>query len=50
MNSLYLIADTSPVQIAGLAIVVILMLGLIFVTLKYGSLWWEGYNCELKLA
>lgn len=50
MNSLYLIADTSPVQIAGLAIVVILMLGLIFVTLKYGSLWWEGYNCGAQIG
>lgn len=50
MNSLYLIADTSPVQIAGLAIAVILMLGLIFVTLKYGSLWWEGYNCGAQIG
>ena len=50
MNSLYLIADTSPVQIAGLAIVVILMLGLIFVTLRYGSLWWEGYNCGAQIG
>ena len=50
MNSLYLIADASPVQIAGLAIAVILMLGLIFVTLKYGSLWWEGYNCGAQIG
>ena len=50
MNSLYLIAVTSPVQIAGLAIAVILMLGLIFVTLKYGSLWWEGYNCGAQIG
>ena len=42
MNFLYLIADTAIGQIAGLGIVVILMLGLLIVTLKYGALWWEG--------
>tara|TARA_B100000519_G_C14247738_1_gene440714 strand:- start:869 stop:1867 length:999 start_codon:yes stop_codon:yes gene_type:complete len=50
MNFLYLIADTAIGQIAGLGIVVILMLGLLIVTLKYGALWWEGYNCGAQIG
>ena len=50
MNSMYLVADASPFQIAGLALVVILMLGLLFIALKYGSLWWEGWNWGAQIG
>ena len=50
MNFLYLIAEAPIGQIAGLGIVVIIMLGLLIVTLKYGALWWEGYNCGAQIG
>lgn len=50
MNSIYLIADSNPLAIAGLALVVIIMLGLLFITLRYGALWWEGYNCGAQIG
>ena len=50
MNSIYLIAASNPIQIAGLALIVILMLGLLFIALKYGSLWWEGWNCGAQIG
>ena len=50
MNSIYLIAASNPIQIDGLALIVILMLGLLFIALKYGSLWWEGWNCGAQIG
>ena len=50
MNSIYLIAASNPLAIAGLALVVIIMLGLLFITLRYGALWWEGYNCGAQIG
>ena len=36
--------------IGGLSILVIVMLGLVIIAIKYGSLWFEGYNCGAQIG
>ena len=49
-TSLLLLAQTGPVTIGAIFILAIIMLGLVIIALKYGSLWFEGYNCGAQIG
>ena len=49
-TSLLLLAQTGAVTIGAIFILAIIMLGLVIIALKYGSLWFEGYNCGAQIG
>lgn len=44
------IGAIDPMAIGGISILVIVMLGLVIIAIKYGSLWFEGYNCGAQIG
>ena len=50
IQTMLVIGAIDPWAIGGLSILVIVMLGLVIIAIKYGSLWFEGYNCGAQIG